>query len=155
MFYFAYGSNMDWNQMRRRCPSARFIGVAVLPDHRLAFTRLSTTRGCGVADAVEHKRRRVWGAVFDIDEGDLHRLDDSEGYQPGRRTNSYWRRSRQVLLEGDKTKPLTAAVYFAERQPHPPPPSKLYKALILRGAEHWKLPAAYIKTLSAIKVVRG
>jgi len=53
MLYFAYGSNMDWNQIRGRCPSASFLGIAVLLDHRLAFSRYSTTRNCGVADAVK------------------------------------------------------------------------------------------------------
>jgi hypothetical protein len=28
MLYFAYGSNMNWDQMRERCPSARFEFVA-------------------------------------------------------------------------------------------------------------------------------
>ncbi len=58
MFYFAFGSNMNESQMVERCPSTRFVGVATLPDRRLAFTRRSVNRGCGVAGAVkspEHK----------------------------------------------------------------------------------------------------
>lgn len=51
-FYFAYGSNLDWHQMKKRCPYARFRCVAKLPNHRLAFTRKSRTRGCGVSDVV-------------------------------------------------------------------------------------------------------
>ena len=39
MIYFAYGSNLDFVQMRSRCPSAQFVAVAKLPDHQLAFTR--------------------------------------------------------------------------------------------------------------------
>jgi len=39
MLYFAYGSNMDWAQMRSRCRTARFVCVEKLKDHRLAFTR--------------------------------------------------------------------------------------------------------------------
>jgi len=52
MLNFAYGSNMNWNQMRERCPSSRFVGIAVLRDHKLAFTRESVNHGCGVADVV-------------------------------------------------------------------------------------------------------
>jgi len=52
MLYFAYGSNLDFAQMRDRCPSALFVAIAKLPDHRLAFTRKSIKRACGVADAV-------------------------------------------------------------------------------------------------------
>jgi len=39
MVTFAYGSNMNWNQMRERCPSSRFVGIAVLRDHKLAVMR--------------------------------------------------------------------------------------------------------------------
>jgi hypothetical protein len=45
MFYFAYGSNLNWAQMWGRCPSASFMEVASLPNHRLAFTRYSSSRG--------------------------------------------------------------------------------------------------------------
>src|SRR5260370_28717436 len=82
MLYFAYGSNMDWDQMKTRCPSACFVGVAVLRDHRLAFTRRSKKRACGVADAVPEEGAAVWGAVFEIADVDIGRLDDTEGYRP-------------------------------------------------------------------------
>ncbi len=70
---------MDWQQMRDR-PSARFMGVASLRDHRLAFTRRSVKGGCGVADVVPVKGQVVWGAVFEIDDRDIGRLDVTEGY---------------------------------------------------------------------------
>ena len=41
--------------MRRRCLSVRFVGVAVLRDHRLVFTRRSINRGCGVADGIRYR----------------------------------------------------------------------------------------------------
>ena len=68
MLYFAYGSNMNWQQMRERCPSARFVGVALLSEHKLAFTRKSKKRGCGVADAVLEGGRKVWGVIYEIDD---------------------------------------------------------------------------------------
>lgn len=152
MLYFAYGSNMDWSQMRERCPSARFVGVAKLPNHHLAFTRKSNTRDCGVADAVSEARRDVWGVVFEISELDVGRLDKSEGYRPGRDKNFYWRRECMVYLGGDEERPVTAATYFAERQPSPPQPSHAYKELILSGARYWHLPGDYIAELVAIDV---
>ena len=78
MLYFAYGSNMDWDQMKQCCQAARFVGVALLPDHRLAFTRKSVNRGCGVADAVPDAGRRVWGVVYEIGDLDVGKLDTSE-----------------------------------------------------------------------------
>ena len=39
MLYSAYGSMMDFREMRQRCPSAQFVAVAKLLDHLLQFTR--------------------------------------------------------------------------------------------------------------------
>ena len=36
-YYIAYGSNLNVQQMRMRCPSARIIGTSVLEDHKLLF----------------------------------------------------------------------------------------------------------------------
>lgn len=37
--YFAYGSNMDVAQMETRCPSARFIGLAIVEDYTLNYRK--------------------------------------------------------------------------------------------------------------------
>lgn len=152
MLYFAYGSNMDWQQMQERCPSARFVSVARLPNHKLAFTRKSVRRGCGVADAVPEHGRELWGVVYEIDDPDRHSLDAAEGYRAGRKKNAYWRRERPVLLNGDGRRPMNTAVYFADPQPRPPLPNAHYKELIISGARHWHLPVAYIRALQQIEV---
>ena len=71
MLYFAYGSNMNWLQMQNRCPSARFLYRAVLPDYKLAFTRKSVKRGCGVADVVPARGQNAWGVVYEISNLDV------------------------------------------------------------------------------------
>ncbi len=145
MLYFAYGSNLNWEQIKSRCPSVRFIGPAVLPDHRLAFTRKSQFRGCGVADAVPHPGSIVWGVVYEIAAEEVAHLDAAEGFQPGRPHNAYIRSTCQVFLNGNNATPLTVAIYFACRQENPPPPNQQYKDLILQGARYWGLPEDYIK----------
>ena len=37
MLYFAYGSDLDPAEMKAMCPEQHVVGLAVLPDHRLAF----------------------------------------------------------------------------------------------------------------------
>lgn len=154
VLYFAYGSNLNWEQMRDRCPSVGVVGAALLPDHRLAFTRHSVTRGCGVADAVRDVGRKLWGVVYKISDLDVGKLDKSEGYRPGREKNSYRRRECRVLLDGDKRRPLTVSTYFADPQRDPPRPNQAYKDLILSGARHWHLPDEYIQELERIEVDR-
>jgi gamma-glutamylcyclotransferase len=152
MVYFAYGSNMNWQQMQGRCPSARFVSVAVLADHQIAFTRESVTRGCGVADAVRAPGEEMWGVLYEISDRDVSSLDRSEGYRPGREKNSYWRRGCVVFPGGDRTQPLTVSTYFGEPQPNPPLPNAKYRQLIVSGARHWHLPAEYVQDLEAIEV---
>jgi hypothetical protein len=143
---------MDWEQMKGRCPSARFVEVAMLPDHRLAFTRRSIRRGCGVADALREAGRQVWGSVFDISDLDVDALDQADGYRPGRATNSYRRRECIVFLDGDDRRPLTAITYIAEPQDQPPLPGQAYRDLIVYGARHCHLPDDYIAELERIEV---
>lgn len=152
MLYFAYGSNMDWNQMRSRCPSARFFCIAMLPHHQLAFTRKSKTRNCGVADVVPQQGKSVWGVVYEIADVDVGRLDFCEGYSPGRGENAYWRRECLVFKDGNPREPLTVWTYFAAKEPNPPLPSSKYKEQIIRGARFWHLPEEYIRELEQIKV---
>ena len=152
MFYFAYGSNLDWSQMRERCPSARFVAVAKLKGHRLAFTRRSTGRGCGVADAVSDPGHDVWGVVYEIDQRDVGSLDQSEGFAPGRARNSYVREERHVYAEGDDQRPLITSIYFAIKEDNPPLPNAEYKRLIVDGAKFWHLPQGYIAELERIEV---
>lgn len=151
MLNFAYGSNMNWNQVRERCPSSRFVGIAVLRDHKLAFTRESVNRGCGVADVVAEDGAQVWGVVYEIADLDVGKLDASEGFRPGRDKNSYDRRECLVFLDGENQRPLTVSAYFGDPQLSPPLPNATYKDLILAGARYWHLPEEYIRELEQIE----
>ena len=71
--YFAYGSNMDVAQMRRRCPSAHLVGVGYLPGHR--FFRNSR----GVASIAAEVDSHVLGLEWIIDYKDELELDRFEG----------------------------------------------------------------------------
>lgn len=144
MLYFAYGSNMNWLQMQDRCPSARFLHRALLPDYKLAFTRKSIKRGCGVADVVSARGQNAWGVVYQISNLDVENLDRSEGFRSGREENSYWRRECLVLLEGDEHRPQRVFTYFGDPQWKPPRPNAEYKELILSGARYWHLSDDYI-----------
>jgi gamma-glutamylcyclotransferase (GGCT)/AIG2-like uncharacterized protein YtfP len=152
MFYFAYGSNLDCGQMRERCPSARFVAVAKLGGHSLAFTRKSRDRNCGVADVVPAQDQCAWGAVYEIHDRDIARLDVSEGYLTGRTKNASSREERHVEVDGDPKRPLLAWIYFATREEKPPLPNAEYKRLIVDGARFWHLPDDYISELEKIEV---
>jgi gamma-glutamylcyclotransferase (GGCT)/AIG2-like uncharacterized protein YtfP len=153
MLYFAYGSNLEWAQMKQRCPLAKFVCRAKLPAHRLAFTLKSVRRDCGVADVLPDQTKDVWGVVYELPDGELKNLDKKEGYRPGRRyeQNQYSRKDQYVWPEGDAERSLLVALYLGHPQLDPPLPSDDYKRLIVVGAKHWNLPAEYIRQLESIR----
>ncbi|HWP56834.1 MAG TPA: gamma-glutamylcyclotransferase family protein [Candidatus Acidoferrales bacterium] len=150
MLYFAYGSNMNWTQMQRRCPSARFVALAQLRNHRLAFPLRSKSRGCGTAGAVPAAGETVWGVVYEIHESEIAVLDRAEDFVPGGSENSYTREELEVYPIENGGEPLRAAVYLPIPQADPPLPSAEYKRLIVEGAKHWGLPADYIGRLEKV-----
>ena len=80
MLYLAYGSNMSPEQMHRRCPGARLLGAVKLRGYRLTFAGCSAIwNGGGVATIAPAPDCIVRGAVYEIDEEDLERLDRCEG----------------------------------------------------------------------------
>jgi len=154
VLYFAYGSNMCFREMKDTCPSAKFRCIALLPDHRLAFTRKSIRRCCGVADAVANPGREVWGVVYEIADVELGDLDSREDYREGRPQdqNSYNRCQVEVHRNGDVKDSTPIWIYFANRKKSPPLPSREYRDLLVGGARHWKLPPRYVKMLEEIQV---
>jgi gamma-glutamylcyclotransferase len=155
MLYFAFGSKMDLREMRAPCPSAQFVAVARLPDHRLDFTAYSESHACGVADAVSQHGESLWGVVYDVPEIEFARLDRSEGYQPGRpaHENDCVRGQRHVHRDGNAHEPILVWLYLASRKPHSPVPNSSYKGLMVGGARFWHLPPDYVAQLERIDAV--
>jgi hypothetical protein len=54
------------------------LGAARLADHRLAFTRRSVKTGTGVADIVPAPGETVWGALYELGDGELAAIDRKE-----------------------------------------------------------------------------
>jgi gamma-glutamylcyclotransferase (GGCT)/AIG2-like uncharacterized protein YtfP len=144
VYYFAYGSNMDWQQMRRRCPSSRFVCVARLGDYRFAIARHSRLRHCGTANIFMEPGSEVWGIVYDVSDEDLLTMD---GFEDG-----YRREQVFVTALNDGRHPLQALVYIAEKEEGVPLPNRDYKRHIIEGARHWQLPPSYCAMLEKIEV---
>ncbi len=58
-YYFAYGSNMNLEQMKYRCPAAEVVENIRLEDYRLAFR--GRAPGNGVATVLPEKGSCVEG----------------------------------------------------------------------------------------------
>jgi gamma-glutamylcyclotransferase (GGCT)/AIG2-like uncharacterized protein YtfP len=159
MLYFAYGSNLDPDQMRDRCPAHGVAGLAVLREHRLSFPLFSERWGGGVASVQLAHGRDVWGVLFELTDGDLAALDGYEGFRaPMDHHNVYDREQVWVELtrpdDGSIPRRVRAWIYLA-RPSNPMPPSRRYLDAILKGARHHRLPEDYVAALAAVKTGDG
>ena len=74
-YYFAYGSNLHHNQMKRRCPKCRYIKKYILHGYQLTFRSKY-----GVADIEKKTEKKVSGALYIISKCDERKLDIYEEY---------------------------------------------------------------------------
>ena len=75
MLYFAYGSNLNHFQMKRRCKDSIFLKKINLSNFKLTFR--SKYRA---ADIEPKKNSFVPGALFEISKSDEKKLDVYEDY---------------------------------------------------------------------------
>ena len=75
MLYFAYGSNLNHFQMKRRCKDSIFLKKINLKDFKLTFR--SKYRA---ADIEPKKNSIVPGALFEISKSDEKKLDVYEDF---------------------------------------------------------------------------
>lgn len=75
--YFAYGSNLHLEQMKRRCPESKYVGTGRLMNYRWQINQR------GYANIVKAEGFWVDGLCYDISVNDEARLDISEGVSKG------------------------------------------------------------------------
>lgn len=73
-YYFAYGSNINLEQMKERCPAAKAVGPVTLADYELRF------RGHGFATVAAKKGSTVHGLLWELTPACEQALDRYEGY---------------------------------------------------------------------------
>ena len=149
-YYFAYGSNMLEKRLKARCPSAVFVGSAYVCGYILQFSKRS--KDCsGKATIVESKgsHEKLYGALFEIDKGELDNLDKAEG--PG-----YERQDDFIVVKTDNDQEIEVTTYFAKpgATGEHLRPYNWYKQLVLWGAIEAKLPGHYLARLISIEADR-
>ena len=138
--YFAYGSNMDPSQMRRRIPDARVVGRATLKGWRIA-ERL-------YADIEKERGGRVYGILYLLSVREMRRLDAYEGYP---RTYECGKVVVHAEVMGSRSVRyrVPAYTYFmtkeARRTRNGRRYPESYRATCAAGARYWGLPSAFGK----------
>ena len=88
MLYFAYGSNLNHDQMHRRCGDSEYIKNFILEGYKLSFCAVSGNYG--VANIIKKSGSKVPGGIWEISEIDEKALDRYEGY-PTLYTKDYFK----------------------------------------------------------------
>ena len=127
MYYFAYASNLNKKRMREHCPDSRPAFIAVLPNYKLVFTGWSREWRGGKATIVSSRGDRVRGAVYDITEICLKKLDR---FEPG-----YTRINLTVYDEDNE--PHQVVTYISPCPIEESLPSQEYAAVIRQGYLDW------------------
>jgi gamma-glutamylcyclotransferase len=132
MNYFAYGANLNKKVMQEHCPDSKPLFTAVLPNYKLVFVGWSRQWKGGVASIKASRGDRVRGAIYQITDRCLARLDQHEGYP------SQYNRLK-VIVFGEDNEPIEAITYIKAGQIEESKPSPEYLAIIQQGLRDWRL----------------
>lgn len=131
-YYFAYGSNLNRDQMKRRCKDAVPLTAAVLKGYRLV-------ERCH-ADIEPADGYVVNGAVYEISGDDLTALDHYEGFPC-----YYVRVNVQVMTHDGRT--FDAIVYRMTdenaKANNGTPYQPQYRAACSQGCRDWRIPDGF------------
>ena len=132
MYYFAYGSNLNHRQLLERCPDNQLMFTATLQNYKLIFAGWSRQWRGGQASIKPFRGDKVLGAIYEISERDLRRLDKYEGYP-----DTYDR--LKITVYRDTGEPVEAITYIKLSQSEETKPSPEYLATIKQGYRDWGL----------------
>lgn len=147
-YYFAYGSNMNAEQMSSLGVKPLSVALAKLPEHRISFHGYSKTWDGAVETVVSAPGRDVWGVIYRLTFSDANTLDSDKDVRLDG-TGAYFLFPTSVLdIEGKKHPVL---LYKKDVLGAPEKPSREYLDFIVQGALRRGLPSDYIEELRRIE----
>lgn len=158
MKYFAYGSNMDINDLLQWCKTRKLslsqfelTGTAYIEGFRLSFNHYSKERQGGVANIMpqhdpDNSDIRTYGLLFEIDNKTREIIRKKEGYP-----QDYDEIELYVYLaNGTTVKAMTYKVQKKMETVSEQKPTEYYLGLILSNARKNHFPQYYISFLESI-----
>ena len=128
MLYFAYGSNLNLFQMKRRCKDSIFLKKINLKDFRLTFR--SKYRA---ADIEFKKNSIVPGGLYEISKSDEKKLDVYEDFPILYRKHFFYYYGKKVM-----TYTMVKKTLFKY-------PTERYLSIVKRGYKDCNLDITYLK----------
>lgn len=131
--YFAYGSNINLNQMDHRCPDATVVGPVALENYELLFRR------GGFATIAPKEGGKVHGLLWSITLECERSLDMYEGYP------RFYDKRTVTVRDGLGQELSVMAYIMDERFREPMLPTESYYNGILEGYRQNGLPTQPLK----------
>ena len=131
MLYFAYGSNLNHEQMQERCKDSKYIKNVFLEGYKLSFCAISRSRG--VANIVKKSGSKIPGGIWEISINDEKELDYYEGF-PMKYTKDFFTINDEKIM-----------VYMIKRHYSFKPPQRWYVDIINQGYKDCNIDREYLK----------
>lgn len=131
--YFAYGSNINLEQMAYRCPDASVVGPVTLENYELLFRR------GGFATIAPCEGGKVHGLLWSLTPDCERSLDRYEGFP------RFYDKRMVTVRDGEGRSLSVMAYIMDERFREPMLPSTTYYKGILEGYQRNGLPVAALK----------
>tara|TARA_B100000941_G_scaffold110439_2_gene77459 strand:- start:2055 stop:2456 length:402 start_codon:yes stop_codon:yes gene_type:complete len=128
MLYFAYGSNLNHYQMKKRCKDSKFLKNFDLKGFKLTFRSIYRA-----ADIEIKKDSIVTGALFEISKNDEKKLDLYEDFP---------KLYKKLYFTYNNKKVMT---YYMVRKSSFMYPKEIYLNTIKQGYKDCKLDTNYLK----------
>ena len=125
--YVAYGSNLNKEQMSRRCPTAKFVGTGIIDNYELQFKGSLHNAHATIAPK---EGSTVPVGVWTIQKRDEKRLDLYEGHNP--KGYSYYDK-RYIPVQMDDGRTISGMVYIMNQQQDFGQPTSGYYETVQEG----------------------
>ena len=156
--YFAYGSNMDEDDFKKRYDEKNMKQQgyvkfkfhnprpAKLNHYKLRFNYCSGSRGGGVANIMESREDFVYGLLFDITDEEFRTISKKESPK----TYNEICVDVEQLFDGKVIHDVKTHKVFEDKQTEKDiRPTKYYLQLIVKNAKKYNFPKEYIEYLES------
>jgi hypothetical protein len=145
--FFAYGANMNQDQIKSRCQKPEVLTIARLADHAMAFFGCSKIWDGGQETVVSRVGEDLWGVVYKLSFSDGELLDAWQDVRLNG-TGPYFHYPTEVVAPDGSV--YQVLLYKKDILDEPQKPSEEYLAHIVKGAVAQGLPEAYINKIKKI-----
>ena len=130
MYYFAYALTLNRKQMAGLCPDSQPKFTATMHHYQLIFTDWTRLWRGAIATIKPLRGGRVLGAIYEVSEDCLKKLDKHEGSDFHR---------LNITVNNEDSEPVEAVTYIRNRPGGQSKPSPEYLTIMQQGYKDWRL----------------